>query len=84
MVRETTKAGQYLIQGNNKGSLAHLEEVDGLNGLLFQAMHHVYHQDGNVTQAGASRPQIGKGLVTCSASSMLSSSLVSTSCIVVM
>ncbi|KAA6423504.1 MAG: hypothetical protein FRX49_06564 [Trebouxia sp. A1-2] len=60
--RGTTKAGGYLIQGNNKGCLAHLEEVDGLNGLLLQAMHHVHHQDGNVAQAGASRPQIGEGL----------------------
>ena len=74
------KAGGYLVQGNNKGSLAHLEEVDGLDGLLFQAMHHVYHQDGNVTQAGPSRPQVGEGLVTCSAPSMLSSSLLCISC----
>ena len=74
------KAGGYLVQGNNKGSLAHLEEVDGLDGLLFQAMHHVYHQDGNVTQAGPSRPKVGEGLVTCSAPSVVSASLLCFSC----
>ena len=54
----------YLVQGNNKGSLAHLEQVDGFNGLLLQAVHHVHHQDGNITQAGPTRPQVGERLMT--------------------
>ena len=45
---------RYLVESNHKGSLAHLEEVDGLDGLLLQTVHHVHHQNGDVTQAGAS------------------------------
>ena len=57
----------YLVESNNKGRLAHLKQIDGLYGLLLQAMHHVHNQDGNVTQARSPGPQIGEGLVPCSA-----------------
>ena len=63
--------GQDLVEGNHKGCLAHLEQVDGLNGLLLQAVHHVNYQDGNVTQAGPARPQVGEGLVTCKPTSQV-------------
>lgn len=46
--------GLYLVQSYYKGGFAHLQKVDGFDGLLLQAMHHVHHQDGNVTQAGPS------------------------------
>lgn len=58
----------HLVESHNEGSLAHLEQVDGLNGLLLQPVHHVHNQNGNVTQAGTTGPQIGEGLVTCTAS----------------
>ena len=39
------------VQGASFQLLCHKHKVEGLDGLLLQAMHHVYHQDGNVTQA---------------------------------
>ena len=43
---------------NDERRLAHLEQVDGLDGLLLQPVHQVHHQDGDVAQAAAARPQV--------------------------
>ena len=54
----------HLIQGNDEGSLAHLEEFYGFDRLLFQPMHEIHHKDGNIAERGASRTQVRKGLVS--------------------
>ena len=53
----------HLVEGNDEGGAALLEQVDGLDGLLLQAVHDVHHQDGDVAQAGAAGPQVRERLV---------------------
>ena len=55
----------HLVEGDDEGRLAHLEQVDGLNGLRLQAVHEVDNQDGDVAQAAAARAQVAERLVPC-------------------
>ena len=45
-----------LVEGNDEGRLLLDEQVDGLEGLGFESVHNVHHQDGDITQAGSSIP----------------------------
>ena len=47
-----------LVEGHNEGCVAFFEQVDGLNSLWLESVHNVHHQDSNVTQRGASTPQV--------------------------
>lgn len=49
---DSAKKYSYLVQRNDKGSFPRLQQVNALDGLRFQSVHDVNHQDGNVTQGG--------------------------------
>mmetsp|Transcript_8684 Transcript_8684/g.35428 ORF Transcript_8684/g.35428 Transcript_8684/m.35428 type:complete len:639 (-) Transcript_8684:227-2143(-) len=52
-----------LVERDYERCLAHLEQVDRLDGLLLEAMHDVHHQHGDVTQAAAARAQVREAFV---------------------
>ncbi|KAH3659215.1 hypothetical protein OGATHE_006099 [Ogataea polymorpha] len=53
-----------LVQCHHKRSFPVSQKPDGLQSLLFQTMHDVNHQNGNVTQRGTSGSQVCERLVT--------------------
>ena len=50
LVSVPLKEPVHLVESDNKGRLAGLQQANGLNGLRLQAVHEIHHQDGNVTQ----------------------------------
>ena len=50
LVSVPLKQAVHLVEGNNEGRLAGLQQANGLNGLGLQTMHKIHNQDGNVTQ----------------------------------
>mmetsp|Transcript_18383 Transcript_18383/g.46452 ORF Transcript_18383/g.46452 Transcript_18383/m.46452 type:complete len:737 (-) Transcript_18383:1874-4084(-) len=52
-----------LVERDDEGRLAHLEQVDRLDGLLLQAVHEVHDEHRDVAQARATRAQVGERLV---------------------
>ena len=53
----------HLVQGHHKGRLLGPQHVDALDGLLFQAVHEVDDEDGDVAERGPAVAEVGEGFV---------------------
>lgn len=54
----------YFIKGYNEWTFFLLQQINRFDSLLFQPVHNIHDQNGNIAKGRTSIPKIREGLVT--------------------